>query len=77
VGYVGRSPKLPRRGSHERSDLSDAAKNEVPAAPSEMTPARCYEVLLANPAAAVQALDKVTAAGLSRIVIDYLTTTSQ
>ena len=43
-------------------------------APQEMTPARCYETLLADPAGAVKALDDHEVAGLNRIVADYLAT---
>ncbi len=53
---------------------SVVAKNEVPRAPaasSEISADRCYDILLANPKSAVAALDDTKAAGLSRILEDY------
>ncbi len=42
-----------------------------------MTPTHCYEMLLADPVRAVQALDEKSAAGLSKIVADYLAIQAQ
>ena len=55
----------------------NAPENAVPSAPSEITPARCYETLLADPGAAIQAMDDKVADGLSRLVADYLATKKQ
>ena len=49
-------------------------KSVVPSAPQEITAARCYEVLLANPQDSVGALDDKTAADLLKIVTSYLAT---
>ena len=60
--------------------IGDAAKSAVPSTPSappEITPARCYDTLLADPASAIKALDVTKAAGLTRIIADYLATRAQ
>ena len=66
------------RGVRRVVAAGDAPHNAlVPSAPQEMTPTRCYDALLADPAGAVKALDDQKAAGLTRIVADYLATKAQ
>ncbi len=56
----------------------DAPENkEVPSAPQEIPLADCYQRVLADPAKAVRTLNDEQAAGLSRIVADYLATRRQ
>jgi len=64
------------RGVRRIVTAGTAGKSEVPVG-QEITPARCYEVLLADPVRAVQALDGKSVAGLSKIVADYLATREQ
>lgn len=52
-------------------------KLAVPEVSPEVTIARCYDALLADPRRAVAALDEQRAAGLSRILRDYLITKAQ
>ncbi len=52
-------------------------KGQVPNTPSRMTLTSHYDTLLADPHAAVDALDDVRAAGLSRIIADYHATRRQ
>ena len=66
--------KKSSRRSRRKVAGGDVAKNE---APTETTTQRCYEALLANPTAAVQAMDDTIASGLSRLVADYLGTKVQ
>lgn len=52
-------------------------KNEVPSTPQEITPALCYETLLADRENAVAEMDDKIASGLSGLVADYLATKAQ
>lgn len=65
------------RGVRQVVAEGDAAKNEVPSAPQEITPARCYDLILADPQKALAALDDAKVAGLSRLVTEYLTAKAQ
>ncbi|MDP3734650.1 MAG: hypothetical protein Q8R37_05465 [Nanoarchaeota archaeon] len=71
------SAEASQHGSHERSDLSGAAKNKVPSVPQEITPTICYETLLADRDSAVAAMDDMIASGLSKLVADYLAIKAQ
>ena len=55
----------------------DASENSAvpsfPSAPPKITPARCYDTLLADEKNALAALDDTRVAGLSRLVTEYLT----
>ncbi len=53
---------------------ADALENGVPSAPEKMDISDCYNTLLANETKAAAALDNTRAAGLSKILTDYLST---
>lgn len=67
VRRVGREAAAP--------ELGEVPK--FPQAATEISPERCYEVLLADPEGAAAALDGNTAAGLTRIIADYLAARGQ
>ena len=67
-----------RRDVIREADASETrAVPSAPVAPSEITPARCYDILLADPTGAAAVLDDSNAAGLSRILADYLAAKAQ
>jgi hypothetical protein len=59
----------------------DAPQNsgvlEISSTPQEITTAQCYERLLSHPGQAIKEMDDRVAAGLSKIVADYLATKVQ